>query len=389
MEAKVSGAFIPQAGTGTFPGTGNFAGKTFTVESFDSSGGAASSHATSVAGYFYGNNTDPLLGPASMAPGVTVISCFSSGGYLNGEYNAGAGKKVHSNAWVDSSAVDSLIINFDLAVDEHGFLAVVGLRNGATSTVPPLFASAYNGLVVGRSDGQHSSGGTPVTVLGGGRTKPEIVAPYGSTSWSVGGLSSMAALLYEVASGDASLLNAYDHAEVMKAILMAGATKDEFPAWSRTVTSPIDATFGAGEVNIYESYRILTAGEQAPHKKKNVALRGWDYGELNSAASTSTYMITIPGGAPADEISVILAWNRSLEGKGRNPVAKLRDLNLQLLDAGGAEVDASRSMIENVEHVHMRNLPAGDYEVRVSQSGDQRGIADYALAWRVETGAGE
>ena len=61
----------------------------------------------------------------------------------------------------------------------------------------------------------------------------------------------------------------------MKAIVMAGTTKEEFPGWSRAEIFPLDTTFGAGEVNVKESYGILTAGAQP--SGGGIVAKGWDY----------------------------------------------------------------------------------------------------------------
>ena len=62
--------------------------------------------------------------------------------------------------------------------------------------------------------------------------------------------------------------------EVIKAMLMAGATKGEFAnwidpttglvnPWNRTQTRPLDDVFGAGELNVYNSYLIGIGGKQS------------------------------------------------------------------------------------------------------------------------------
>ncbi|MCU0721880.1 MAG: hypothetical protein MUC83_19370 [Pirellula sp.] len=47
----------------------------------------------------------------------------------------------------------------------------------------------------------------------------------------------------------------------MKAIIMAGADKTAVPAWSNTSTRPLDSVYGAGQADVYSSYRILEAGQ--------------------------------------------------------------------------------------------------------------------------------
>lgn len=383
-ELKVSSNYLPQPGSGTFAGAGNFSGKTFTAESPGGSG--ASSHAASVADYFYGNNTDPALGPASMAPGVTEISSFGNLHYLDGGYGAIPDRRVHCNAWVDLTPAASALINLDAAIDERGYLSVAGLTNGP-GPVNALLASAYNVLTVGRSDGNHAGGGTPASLPGPGRMKPEVVAPYGTTSFATAGVSSMAVLLYDWARSVPELGPAFLESEVMKAIIMAGATKDEFPGWSRTETAPLDAVYGAGEVNVRESHRILVASEQS--SGGGVGQEGWDFGELPAEVAAGQggppqdYTFTVPPGMLANEVSIVLAWNRF------GAAGTVHDMYLQLLNAAETvEWDASRSPVDNVEHIHYRNLPEGDYIIRVRRKGHASSTTKYGLAWRIVFGHG-
>ena len=80
VEASESGTtlkYAPQAGAGTFNGTGfHYTGKTFPIQSGATT---ASGHASTVARFFYGNNTNPASGPASIAPGVSSIHNYVAG----------------------------------------------------------------------------------------------------------------------------------------------------------------------------------------------------------------------------------------------------------------------------------------------------------------------
>ncbi len=391
VEASVSTVtlrYLPQSGTGTFAGGGNFSGKTFTEET--TGDGIASGHAISVGNFFYGNRTDPSLGDASMAPGVTMISCYEASNYITGNYASATGDKVHSSAWIGNDPTsNSLLLNFDDSIESNGFLAVVGLNNGAATAVPELLASAYNVLSVGRSDGQHSSGTTPGTVDGPGRIKPELVADYTATSWATGGISSLATLLYATADSNPSWSEAFDHNQVMKAIVMAGATKQEFPSWGRTTSSPLDSTFGAGEANVFESHRILTSGDQAAGGA--VSRQGWDFDSAPDDAAVREYTVTVPAGLHADELSIVLNWNRLVvDPPGPVKVAgRVPDLALELLSPGGAtQWDLSDSAVDNVEHIYYRNLPPGQYLIRVTRNDSLSENAEYGIAWRTVLGGG-
>ena len=53
----------------------------------------------------------------------------------------------------------------------------------------------------------------------------------------------------------------------MKAIIMAGAEKDKLNDWTRSSTKPIDQVYGAGKINVNNSYKILTKGDQSSLEK--------------------------------------------------------------------------------------------------------------------------
>ena len=68
-------AYMAQGGTGTFSGTGYWAGKTFTARSGSS---VYSSHASYVAFHMYGGNTDPSLYRAGMCPATATVDCYNA-----------------------------------------------------------------------------------------------------------------------------------------------------------------------------------------------------------------------------------------------------------------------------------------------------------------------
>jgi hypothetical protein len=355
----------------------DFAGKTFTLKS-----GAAgtSSHATLVAGYYYG-----IVG--SVAPGVADIDIYEANNWIGlgflktGTTSAPASetRTVQNHSWVavSSGAAVDILRRLDYAIQQDDFLAVVGLNNGSPGTVPALLASAYNGISVGLSNGGHSHGTT--TVDGSGRTKPEIVAPESFTSFSTPMVSATAALLHQAAPP------AGKSAVVLKSILLAGATKSQFPAWSRTTTRPIDSVFGAGQVNAYRGYRILEQGEQNPGA---VTPRGWDV--QSTTTGGRLYFFDIAAGNTAPAFSAVLAWNRVIADGNSNPNAwsaptsSLTNLNLRLHTATGFTigtlVDSSESAVDNIEHIYQPALPPGRYALEVTSptNGVQYGLAWYS-----------
>lgn len=105
--------------------------------------------------------------------------------------------------------------------------------------------------------------------------------------------------------------------------------------------------------------------------------------------------MTLAPGETGLVFSAMAVWNRivadSDPGSGFTAsVAQLADCTLLLerLSADGkasAVVDRSLSPIENLEHIHQRNLPSGRYRLRLSLvSGTGVPVA---LAWRLHRGA--
>ncbi len=354
-----------------------FTGKTFSLKRTPS---ATSGHATTVGGYFYG-----LTG--SVAPGVTTVDVNDVNNWLGssflrfGSVSAPAVEvqKIQNHSWV--GAIDNggpndieVLRRFDYAIQTSEFLGFVGLNNGNPGNLPALLAGCYNGMSVGMTNGIHSYGTN--TADGAGRTKPEIVAPQTATSWATATVSSTAALLRQ------STPNANSRKVVsLKAILLAGATKSQFPGWSRTTTRPIDSVFGAGQVNAYRSYRILTTTEQAPSNSVLVTRRGWDFN--TTAAAGSTYFFDLPAGDTVPDLSVMLTWNRTIAGVWPTATtSNLANLTLKLYAASGftkgALIDSSESAVDNIEHIYKPSLAAGRYAIEVTSN--QVGV-EYGLAW--------
>jgi hypothetical protein len=363
-----------------------FTGKTFTIKSGTATG--VSSHATTVAQYDYGNAT-------SMSPGVTAIDLYEANtwlqaGYLHYGFNSvplTETRAFQNHSWassVDNGPVDTEIIRrIDYAMQRDNFLAVVGLYNNAgvgTPTIPSLLASCYNGISVGLTNGNHQTGTTPVD--GSGRMKPELVAPELYTSFAVPQVSSACALLVQEARSSSPLASA-TNGVVIKAALMAGATKNQFTSWSRTPTQPLDTVFGAGQVNVYYSYHIISAGKQTSSASSVVRPRGWDYAQTASGGASRLYFFDIAPGNTAPGFSAILTWNRVISHSNPNTWnSTFTNLQLNLFAASGfttgSLVDSSSSTLDNVQHIYQPNLPPGRYALQVTSGSS--GI-NYALAW--------
>lgn len=340
-----------------------------------------SGHATnSVSKPFFGN-----LG--SVSPGANQVTVYEANSYLNNILHATGGVapetqdfRVQNFSWIgsfDSISNDvSTLRRFDFVIERDNITAMVGLNNGIT-VMPRLLAQSYNSLAVGRSDGQHSTGLTDISSYGAGRSKPDIVAPRSTTSASTATLSSVATFLHSAVAGTNAAKS-----ETMKAILMAGATKDKFPSWSHTTTQPLDDTFGAGEVNVYNSYLITQGGRFAGDSvvPTPVASHGWDYQTITGGSGNELkYLFSVPLGSTATELSILLDWNVDVSA-GFNSQT-LADFSLELKDSMGQSVQTSNSAVDNVEHLYLTNLAPGDYTLFVSSNMTH----DFGLAWRTST----
>ncbi|MCY2930908.1 MAG: hypothetical protein NTV86_15750 [Planctomycetota bacterium] len=395
----VSGAYCPDDVTDS-----ELIGKNYTWENGYA---GVSGHATTVARYYYGSTL-------SFAPGISTINVYNANSFLTA---LKAGKlsdpafetsSVQSDSWI-GSYVDPVnptsaqitkdiqtLRRFDYTIQRDDFVGVVAVNNGSATAIPSLLASSYNSITVGMSNGNHSHGLTSLQQQdGSGRIKPEIVgstdgilesgnpAPY--VSFVVPLVSGAAAELLQVAAGNSSLSLA-SHSQTVKAILLAGATKTQFPTWSRTPTAPLDTTYGAGQLNVYNNYHILTAGRQQASSSATVGSAGWDF-NTTSASQTQTYFFDVPGTTAFKEFSVVLTWNRVLTPDSFFGMTQLNsslaNLDLKLYNASGfalgALVDSSVNTTDNIEHIYGSLLP-GRYALEVSSS--YAASTDYALAWR-------
>jgi hypothetical protein len=362
-----------------------FAGKTLTNRSGPPTN--ASTHATGVGRRYYGNAT-------SIAPSINTVDNYETGNWVGaGALRVGPPNldplvetnDVQNHSWVGSSS-EAVAANraIDFVVRRDGVSVVVGLGNTATP-LPDLLGQNYNGITVGRTNGIHSSGTT--TLDGSGRTKPDIVAPASQSSFAVPIVSGAAAMLLETATTNPVLTNAVKP-ECIKAILLAGATKEKCYSWDRTHARPLDETYGAGRLNIYNSYFILAAGEQKAGGATNVADIGWDFGSV-TATTTSRYFFAVDSSNVMTRLSAILTWNRIITdndpGVLFDPIPITNNLSLRLYTASNYVpitcIDWSTSSVDNVEHVYQKGLYGGQYLLEVA--GDSS--ADYALAWHSST----
>jgi hypothetical protein len=306
-----------------------------------------------------------------------------------------------------------------VAIDE--FIQCIGLINNA-SINQPLMSSAYNVIAVGKSDGINGIGTTAIDVdYVSGRTRPELVAPKSTSSNATPVVAASAAILMEYGQNNPGLstdpvetstsnrdgYTIYNtgRSEVIKAVLMAGSDRSTANTSTADITdyriasanqtiNGLDSRFGAGQVNVYNSYKIMQAGEQNSDEDLgggNIGTEGFDYdpsfgGSGDSNTIGSYYFST---GANQKMLFATLAWNIEIDGgNGLNfsGSAELYDLDLYLYDITGNQVllGSSSSAIDNTETIWIPLAAGKDYLLQVvSKSGQGVFNWDYALAWRM------
>lgn len=441
LVARLSGQTIPNgsgirlaqveaSGDGTAANYGpdqaaaEFLGKIFVPQS-----GVAtvSGHANAVAQIYYSNT-------ASIASGVSYVYLWEANNFITGALRYGQGStiapltppstlmKIYNSSWIGGlsgttpTAGDNEILRrADFAMNRDDTLYVVGMNNGATSLTYPLMAMGFHGLSVGRMDGEHSHGLVPTGGDGVGRMKPEIVAPGGATSWSTPAIGAVAALLFQTAATHPNLAtntNA-DETTVIKAVMMAGARHRA--GWTNNptltgparglTTKPLDSIYGVDVVNVDRSHRILTGGERDGVATSTAAIvlppAAWDFEVIPFGA---TRYWRIRSSQTISELSIIATWNRTASNATALPVMADMNLTLFRVDGTGALVAlegedgaafyasgnvASRSTVDNVEHIYVSELLAGEYVIEAKRTGVAGTAASFSLAWLMPPMSGD
>jgi hypothetical protein len=171
----------------------------------------------------------------------------------------------------------------------------------------------------------------------------------------------------------------------LKACLMAGATKEEFPNWARTTTRPLDSIYGAGELNIANSYYILKGLEQPAGITAPRPPLGWDLGSLGAGTNTF-YNLKVTSALAGAELSAIVVWDRLVtkqNGPGFTTTVSVPNLDLNLArHTGGTSfsvLETSASTVDNVEHTWRKALTTGTYRLQITAAA----ASSYAIAWRL------
>lgn len=408
---------------------------------------AYANHATEVSRTFFGNR-------GSMAPGITDITLRDGFTWFDdfleaplleikrlvGPQPNSSSSRVatHSYGYAKSNEIINPIAadmfsgalrRIDWLIHKDEFMQVAALQNGPGFGSTIMYDSAYNMLSVGRTDGQHISGTLNIdSIYKAGRTRPHIVAPREVTSNATPLVSGAVAVLVEVGHNSPELSTDPDsdstinrngniiynaeRSEVIKAALMAGAeretnntTEDNIHDYRLSKThqsnNGLDTRFGAGQLNIYNSYQIITAGEQnnieSNQSNAGVILNnGFDYvpsfGGANNSIEQATYFYSTEENTM--QLTTSLAWNLAVEGGNIDlfdGAATFHNLDLFLYDITNATsqddwvlVASSESDLNNSENIFALLNSHRDFALQVLPANNQQAFDwDYALAWQI------
>ncbi len=379
-----------------------------TSTSYTNSVGDWSSHADAVGNYFYGTSY-------GVATNVAHVDNYEANYFYDSIIAATLQPNINEPV-VNQSFIFGLVPSqvsvaqqqqidsqYDNYAAKYKTLFVSGAGNdgpGSGTVCPP--ATCYNGIAVGAYGSSVSSVGPTED---NGRAKPDITASglAGLTSYSTPYVSGAAAVLMQAGlRGDGgSDTNSAADIRMVKALLLNGAVK---PAdWTNSPPSPLDFRYGAGLLNVFNSYKQLAGGKHGyivattvstggAHPPTGAAgtvgpLSGWDFNTNTSSTfsdAVNHYYFNVTNSVTNTSFTATatLVWNRQQNQTGIN------NLDLFLYNAANSNLVAcSTSLVDNVEHVFLPKLVQGRYDLQVWKAGGTPGVnivsfsEPYALAW--------
>lgn len=366
---------------------------------YTNSVGTESWHANVVAANFYGLTN----GPATNVIHVDNYECVNLfNAFIAYPGTAIPARVVNQSFIYDPS--DELLVNtnYDNYAAQRGTIFVSGI-NGINN-VQPICApgSCYNGIGVGAYYAFSLPGPTD-----DGRCKPDLIAPdqaqypNGAVSYATPYVSASAAILVQAANrGDGGAnTNTAGDLRTIKALLLNGAIK--LIGWTNGPATPLDARYGAGMVNVFNSWQQLKGGRRGFIESTTVSsggahppganagneptLVGWDYNTISTTATQDAinhYYFNLTG-SNAFTLTATLVWNKQYKATNIN------DLNLFLYNTANSNlVVCSTSMVDNVEHIFLPALPVGRYDLQVLKRGSATqvsAIETNALAFEIFT----
>ncbi|MEM8845173.1 MAG: hypothetical protein AAGB35_09040 [Pseudomonadota bacterium] len=394
--------------------------------------GPYSGHATGSGKLFFGNN--------ALAKGIKEANCYSTNdwlttGYLNADRRTLEPKAVNdriaNHSWIGGVENESTVLNIlkriDWVINRDEFIQAVGIKNNAT-TNSPMLSAAFNVIAAGKTDGKNGRSTKLLdTTYVAGRTRPHLVVPVGTSSAATPIVASAIALLIETGHNNPELstdpeekytknrkgdmiFNA-ERSEVIKAALMAGADKktnnstklkddtlnnitDYRGEQKYHSTNGLDIRYGAGQLNIHNSYKIISGGEQNnkqdhPENKGAISKYGFDYDpSFGDESKTSSYFFSTD--SSPSSLSVSLVWNVDIN-KGKTIYfpgkSKFYNLNLSLYSLNGDSktlVAESASEVNNSENISIMLEPNSNYLIQVNADSKQAPFEwDFAIAWQI------
>ncbi len=301
----------------------------------------------------------------------------------------------------DQQQVDS---EYDNYAEQNHTLFISAVNNGG-SVSPP--GTAYNSIGVAAFALPPYGGSSSIgPTVDNGRCKPDITAPADYTSFSTPQIAGTAALLLQAGlRGDGgSDTNAAADIRVLKALLLNGAVKPM--NWTNGAATPLDARYGAGVVNVLNTYQQLAGGKHgytvsvsvstgAAHPPTGATgtvsvLSGWDFNTNSSSVpndGVNHYYFNVTNSVAGQKFlaTATLTWNRHYNATYLISPASINDLNLFLYNCANSNlVMCSTSLVDNVEHLYVTNLAQGRYDLQVLKRGGLGTVSNseaYALAF--------
>jgi len=360
--------------------------------------GSESGHADTVAQDFYGMS-------GGVATNVAHVDNFEAEYFYNDIVAAtvpsNIGDPVVNQSFSFGAQTASVQQTIDSQYDDYAVqyktLFISAVDNGGNVHAP---GTSYNCIGVAAYGGSSSVGPT----IDNGRAKPDITAPADVTSFSTPQVAGAAAVLMQTGlRGDGgSDTNSAADIRTIKAFLLNGAIKPV--DWTNIFPSPLDARYGAGVLNVFNSYEQLAGGKHGFTVSTTVssggahpptgatgtisALSGWDFNTNTSSSFPSAqdgvkhyfFNVTNSAATAAFTATATLVWNR------QQSQTAINNLNLFLYNAANSNLVAcSTSLVDNVEHVFVPKLPQGRYDLQVWMSASGINPVSnseaYALAW--------
>ena len=159
-------------------------------------------------------------------------------------------------------------------------------------------------------------------------------------------------------------------------------------------TNGLDSRYGAGQVNILNSYHIIAAGEQNsaedgdPVRARRALVSITTPTSAAPAGTNSTANYALPVSATPRLLTASLVWNLHLTTSvSMNRLVftpSQRDLALSVINvANGATVFTSQSTVDNTENAWLVVPANAQYALRVTRASGSTFNYDYGIAWQL------